>query len=132
MVYHHGGGTSGGEFSPLAVRLRTRNSILLIIKCLPGWIMLRCIFPIIFAQLFWLARVLANRRLWSYLRGLAGVLPRVRAMLLARGPLSHVGRRPARELWEAILRSEAQARRDVSLPAGENQSLFLKWYFKLF
>ena len=132
VVYHHGGGTSGGEFSPLAVRLRTRNALLLIMKCLPVRIIRRCALPVLFTQLFWFARVLGHRRLWSYLRGLAGVLPRTPAMLSARGPLSHIGRRPAEQLWEEILRSEGQARSDATAQPGDRPPLFLRWYFRLF
>ena len=132
VVYHHGGGTSGGEFSPLAVRLRTRNALLLIMKCLPVRIIRRCALPVLFTQLFWFARVLGHRRLWSYLRGLAGVLPRTPAMLGARGPLSHIGRRPAEQLWEEILRSEGQARSDATAQPGDRPPLFLRWYFRLF
>ncbi len=132
VVYHHGGGTSGGEFSPLAVRLRTRNALLLILKSLPTRIIRRCFFRIGFAQMFWVARVLAHGRLWSYLRGLAGVLPLMPAMLSARKTLMRVGRRPAERLWEAILRSELAARKDVMKDPLDQSSLFLKWYFKLF
>ncbi len=132
VVYHHGGATSGGEFSPLAVRLRTRNAILLIMKSLPGRIVLRCALPVIFTQAFWLARVLRHFRLWSYLRGLIGVLPRTAEMLRARGPLSHIGKRPAEDLWKEILRSESQARAGAATRPGDRPSLFLKWYFGLF
>jgi hypothetical protein len=132
VVYHHGGATSGGEFSPLAVRLRTRNALLLILKSLPGRIIGRCAFRIAFAQLFWLARVIAHGRLWSYLRGLAGLLPLMPAMLGARKSLKRVGRRPAERLWAAILRSESMARKDVVEQQGIRTSLFLDWYFRLF
>ncbi len=127
VVYHYGGATSGGEFSALGVRLRTRNALLLIAKCLPARIICRCLFPVAYAQLFWLARVLAHFKLWSYLRGLAGVLPLMPAMLRARGPLAHIGSRPAEHLWEEMLRSEAQARADVALPTGgDRPSLFMR------
>ena len=132
VVYHYGGGTSGGEFSPLAVRLRTRNSLLLILKCLPGRVLGRCALPILFTQVFWLARVLIHGRIWSYLRGLGGAFLQGPAMLRARGPLSHIGRRPAQQLWEEILRSESQARGDALTQSGDKPSVFLKWYFRLF
>jgi len=132
VVYHHGGATSGGEFSPMAVRLRTRNSLLLILKSLPGRILWRCTFQIVFAQLFWLARALAHGRFWSYLRGLAGVLLLIPGTLKARSLLRRVGRRPAQRLWQAILRSESMARRDIIEQKSNQTSLFLKWYFRLF
>ncbi len=132
IVYHHGGATSGGEFSPLAVRLRTRNALLLILKSLPNRIIGRCIIRIAFAQLFWLARVLAHGRLWSYLRGFLEVIPLLPAMLSARKTLMRVGRRPAEHLWEAILRSEAVARKDVMKFPSDRPSMFLNWYFRLF
>jgi GT2 family glycosyltransferase len=132
VVYHHGGATSGGEFSPLSVRLRTRNAILLVLKSLPGRIIARCALRIAFAQLFWFARVIAHGRLWSYLRGIAGALRLTPAMLAARKAMRHAGRRPAERLWAAILRSESMARGDVAQPKGTRSSMFLDWYFRLF
>jgi hypothetical protein len=132
VVYHHGGATSGGEFSPLAVRLRTRNSALLVLKNLRSRIIARCLPQITFAQLFWFARAMAHGRLWSYLRGLAGVIPMIPGMLRSRSLLRRVGRRPTDRLWQATLRSESMARDDVTRHQSKPRSLFLDWYFKLF
>jgi len=73
-VYHHGAATSGGEFSHLAVRLRTRNSLFLLLKCLPASILLRCLPMIFLAQLVWPARAAAHGRLPDYLRGMGEAL----------------------------------------------------------
>jgi GT2 family glycosyltransferase len=132
VVYHHGGATSGGEFSPLAVRLRTRNSLLLVLKSLPGPVILRSLLPIAVAQLFWIARAVAHGRLWSYLRGLAGAMRMLPGLVGSRRLLRRVGRRPAERLWQAILSSESMARKDVTRQPTQASSLFLKWYFRLF
>jgi GT2 family glycosyltransferase len=130
-VYHLAGATSGGEFSRLAVRLRTRNSILLLIKSVPARIFWRCCARIAAVQLSWLARVISHGRVWSYLRGLAGVVPLLSAMLKERRRLRVLWRTSTESLWQAILRSEALARRDFVPPAPEGVSTFLKWYFRL-
>lgn len=69
-VYHVGGATSGGEFAPLAVRLRTRNAILLLLKSVPGCVLRRSWPMILSGQASWLGRALAHGRLLSYVRGL--------------------------------------------------------------
>ncbi len=132
-VYHYGAATSGGEFSPLSVRLRTRNSLLLLLKCLPARILWRCIPMICVAQVFWLARVIRHGRLLSCLSGLAGALRMAPAMLRSRGELRRQwDSDTTQRLWRAILRSEAVARADCQSTASPCPSLFLKLYFFLF
>ena len=130
-VYHIGAATSGGEFSPLAVRLRTRNSILILIKSVPARILRRGVMRIAAVQISWMARVVAHGRVWSYVRGLAGVVPLVPAMLRERRRLRKLWRDSVNSLWQAILRSEALARQDFASPSSEKMSTFLKWYFRL-
>lgn len=132
-VYHHGAATSGGEFSSLGVRLRTRNSLLLLLKSVPTRILLRCVPMIVLSQLFWLARVVRHGRILSYLSGLAGALRLAPAMLGSRGELGHQ-RNPGtvEGLWQAILRSEAVARADCTSVVSDCPSIFLKFYFRLF
>jgi len=132
VVYHHGGATSGGEFSSLAVRLRTRNSLLLILKSLPGGALWRWWPMIMAAQLSWLLRVLAHGKLISYLRGLVSVIPLVAAMLRARSRMRGLWGGSSRHLQEIILQSESMARDDFHAAPGEWTSVFLKWYFRLF
>jgi GT2 family glycosyltransferase len=129
-VYHHGGGTSGGEFSPLAVRLRTRNSILLLLKSIPGGIFWRSSPMIAAAQFAWLLRVAAHGRMLSYVRGIAGVIPLTPSMWRSRRALRPVWQKSHNRLWEQILISERLARRDYSENAGNSR--FLKWYFGFF
>jgi len=131
-VYHHGAGTSGGEFSPLAVRLRTRNSVLLLLKSLPGIVLLRCLPMIFLAQLSWLWRVLAHRQLMNYIGGLANTFSLIPAMLRERAGMRPYWRDSGNPLWQRILQSESQARRDFEPIPAEGGSLFLKWYFRLF
>src|SRR5262249_21335435 len=69
VVYHRGGATSGGEFSPLAVRLRTRNAWLLLLSSVPSAVLFRSLPMIALSQLFWAARACAHGRLASYARG---------------------------------------------------------------
>ncbi len=131
IIYHQGGATSGGEFAPLAVRLRTRNAILVLLKSVPGRILWRCWPMILAGQAAWLGRAAANLRLLSYLRGLAGVVPLAPAMIRARSSLRRQWRYSADRLWRAILESENLARRDFQRP-GLQASHFLSWYFRIF
>ncbi|MGA2259944.1 MAG: glycosyltransferase family 2 protein [Acidobacteriota bacterium] len=130
-VFHFGGATSGGEFAPLAVRLRTRNAILLLLKSEPARILWRCLPMILVAQVFWLGRVAAHGRLLSYLRGLAGVVPLAPVMLGRRRDLRLLWKSSGKGLWRSILESENMARRDYVSP-GSGTSRFLAWYFRQF
>jgi len=132
MVYHHGAGTSGGEFSPLAVRLRTRNSLLLLLKSLPGMIFLRCLPMIILAQLSWLLRVVARHQLINYMRGLANTFSLAPAMIKERARLRPYWRSSGNQLWRRILQSESLARQEFMSESAKRVSLFLRWYFRLF
>ncbi len=131
-VYHHGGATSGGEFSALAVRLRTRNALLLLIKSMPGYILLHCWPMILFAQLSWFLRVVLHRRLGSYLKGLGGALVLGPAMIQARAHLHQYRKNSILELWNEIRKSEDLAREDFARHPDESGSLFLRLYFGLF
>lgn len=131
-VYHHGAATSGGEFSPLAVRLRTRNSLFVLIKSIPASILLRCLPMIFLAQLWWLMRAAAHKRLPQYARGVAEALRFAPAMLGDRARLRPYWRKSRARLWQEILKSESLARRDFAPAPEEPVSLFLKWYFRLF
>jgi GT2 family glycosyltransferase len=132
QVYHYGAATSGGEFSTLAVRLRTRNSILLLVKSMPVRLFCKCLPMILAAQASWLARVILQRRVLSYLRGLIGIFPLLPAMLKGRRNMHRYWRRSTDRLWQSILRSEALAREDFVSQSGDRISSFLKWYFRLF
>jgi GT2 family glycosyltransferase len=132
IVYHHGAATSGGEFSQLAVRLRTRNSLLLLLKNMPILFLLRCMPMIAGAQLSWLLRAVAHKRLGSYLRGLAGAIRLAPAMIRDRAVLRRRCQKSRRDFWQKILQSESQARSDFSPAPAETNSVFLKWYFRLF
>jgi GT2 family glycosyltransferase len=130
-VYHIGAATSGGEFAPMVVRLRTRNAILLVMQSLPGRILWRCLPMILAAQLVWLGRVLVHRRFLSYLRGLAAVIPLAPERIRYRIGARRLWRKLSKRLWHVILESEAMARRDFS--RGQiSTSRFLTWYFRLF
>lgn len=132
LVYHCGGATSGGEFSPLAVQLRTRNALLLLAKTLPGEMIRRCAFPILFAQLFWFLRVIAHGRLWSFLRGLSGAARLAPVLLREKKESRRTEGDSDSRLWDAILLSESMARADVAMRPKDRPSIFLKWYFRLF
>ncbi len=131
-IYHHGAATSGGEFSRLAVRLRTRNSLLLLLKNMPALIFLRCLPMITLAQLSWLLRVLVHWRMGSYLRGLAGALILAPEMIRDRAALRRCWRISRHVFWQRILQSESMARKDFAPLPAEPVSLFLKWYFRWF
>ncbi len=127
---HLGGGTSGGEFSPLAVRLRTRNALLLLLKSLPASILCKCLPMIASAQAVWLGRALAHGRLWSYMRGLAGVIPLIPPMIARRKQLRAAWKQHPDVLWQEILKSENLARKDF--PQSGAGSSYLRWYFRFF
>jgi GT2 family glycosyltransferase len=131
-VYHHGAATSGGEFSPLSVRLRTRNSLFLLFKSVPAAILLRCLPMIFLAQLSWMMRAAAHRRMAAYVRGMGEAVLSAPAMIRERAGLRPHWRKSRSQLWMEILKSEALARRDFALPRSEPLSLFLKWYFRIF
>ncbi len=132
VVFHQGGGTSGGEFSSLAVRLRTRNSLLLILKSLPIGALWKWSPMIMATQLSWLLRVLSRGKLASYLRGLVSVFPLVPAMLQSRSRMRRLWGGSSRQLRELILQSESMAKEDFCSTAEEWPSVFLKWYFRFF
>jgi GT2 family glycosyltransferase len=129
-VVHLGGGTSGGEFSPFAVRMRTRNALLLLIKSVPAAILLKCLPMILASQFVWLGRVLVHGRFWSYIEGLGGVFPLIPAMLARRKTLRKQWDGDHELLWKDILESESLARRDFMECRGG--SSFLRWYFDCF
>ena len=132
VVYHLGAATSGGEFSPLAVRLRTRNSLILLIKNMPALIFLKCLPMIGLTQLSWLVRAGVHSRLVSYFRGLGGALVLFPAMIRDRAGLRRVKRDSQRSFWRKIRLSEAQARKDLEPVPDGMASSFLKLYFWLF
>jgi len=132
VVYHHGAATSGGEFSSLAVRLRTRNALLLLLKNMPLQFLLRCLPMLILTQLTWLVRALLHGRLCSYIRGLGGALLLAPAMMRERRRLCRLSGAARSSLWGKILQSEAMAGRDFDAPHGQGKSTFLTVYFRLF
>jgi GT2 family glycosyltransferase len=131
-VFHYGAGTSGGEMSALAVRLTTRNSILLLVKSVPARILWKCLPMVIAAQASWLCRVILRHRVFSYGHGLIGILPLVPAMLRERKKMRRCWRRSADRLWKSVLTSETLAREDFVSREGVKISSFLKWYFRVF
>jgi GT2 family glycosyltransferase len=131
-VHHHGAGTSGGEFSPLSVRLRTRNALLLLLKSMPGSILLRCLPMIFLMQLSWLLRVVFRGRVASYLKGLCGACILAPAMLTDRAGMRQSWKKSKPKLWQGILNSESLARNDFTQNSAPSVSFFLKWYFRLF
>jgi GT2 family glycosyltransferase len=130
-VFHHGGATSGGEFSQMAVRLRTRNSLLLLLKSTPWRFLVRCFPMILLAQLWWMFRVLAHHRVGSYLRGIAEACLLVPAMIRDRAKMRPSWKSSMRGVWEEILNSESLAHEDF-VAGSEQSSVFLKYYFRLF
>jgi hypothetical protein len=132
VVYHHGAATGGGEFSPLTVRLRTRNSLLLLLKNAPALMLLRCSPMIILTQISWFLRVAAHRRVWSYFRGLAGAFVLLPALIRERANNRRTWKALRPRLWQRILQSESLAGKDFKPPVSESDSAFLKLYFRMF
>lgn len=131
-VYHHGAATSGGEFSPLAVRLRTRNALFLLLKGMPVPMLLQWMPMILFTQAAWLLRAACHGRLISYTRGFAEALRFAPAMIRKRRGLRRHWCGSLPRLRRKILQSEAMARRDFQPPQEPKASLFMKLYFHLF
>ncbi len=132
-VYHLGAATSGGEFSPMGVRLRTRNSILLLLKSVPASILLRTIPMILAAQAWWLLRVVRNGRLACYLRGVGQAMSLIPSIYRSRRRLRRLWKPDSVErLWRAILNSESLARQDYYPAPPSKPSRFLSWYFGFF
>jgi hypothetical protein len=132
VVFHRGGGTSGGEFAPLAVRLRTRNALLLLVRALPAAVLWRSLPMIAACQASWCARALLHGRILDWLAGMAGVVPRLAGALAARGRMRPVWRAAPGRVWAAIVRSEALAREDFPERGERPASRFLQWYFAFF
>jgi GT2 family glycosyltransferase len=131
-VYHHGATTSGGEFSRLSVYMRTRNSLLILLKSIPFTILMRCLPMIILGQLSWMFRAAAHGRILDYLRGLGGAFLLAREMIRDRAAARRHWRNSKLQFWQRILNSEALARKEFTAGPGNSVSLFLKWYFLLF
>jgi GT2 family glycosyltransferase len=131
-VYHLGSGTSGGEFSRLAARLRTRNSLLLLLKSIPGPILIRCIPMILLGQLSWMMRAIVHGRMGSYLQGLWGALLLAPAMIRERTRMQPIWKISGKYLWREILESESLARTDFIEDRAKSGSTFLRLYFRLF
>ncbi len=132
VVYHLGAATSGGEFSQLSVRLRTRNALLLLLKNLPLLIVLQCLPGIFLMQLSWLVRAALHGRLGSYALGLAGAFRLAPAMIRERSRFRCMSSVTRRNLWEKIRQSESLASRDFAPPFSGSESRFLKMYFRFF
>jgi GT2 family glycosyltransferase len=131
-VYHHGATTSGGEFSRLSVYLRTRNSLLILLKSIPFAILMRCLPMIIFGQLSWILRVATHGRILDYFKGLGGAFLLAREMIKDRVVARRHWRNSKLQFWQEILNSESLARKEFTAGPGNSVSLFLKWYFLLF
>ncbi len=132
-VYHLGSATSGGEFSPMGVRLRTRNSILLLLKSVPASILCRTIPMILAAQLWWLLRVIRHGRPTCYLQGIGQAMSLMPSIYRSRSRLRRLWDQDSVErLWQSILSSESLARRDYHPSAPARPSRFLQWYFDFF
>lgn len=82
------------------------------------------------AQFSWFLRAAAHGRFFSYIRGLAGVVPLIPAMWRSRRDLRPAWRKSPNGLWEQILISERMASRDYGKDSGKSR--FLKWYFGFF
>ncbi len=132
-VYHLGSATSGGEFSPMSVRLRTRNSILLLMRSVPARILCRTIPMIVAAQIWWLLRVIRHGRLTCYLQGIGQAVNLAPSIYRSRSRLRRIWDHDSVErLWQSILRSESLARQDYFPALPAKPSRFLKWYFGFF
>lgn len=112
ILYHIGSGTTGGRLNPFVRRLITQNMINLMVKNLPGRLLVR-VFPAwLLLQTVVLARVLmfpGNARyaqLIAYGKGLWGAVRLLPCMLTKRRNIQRRSQLTARELGREIRESE--------------------------
>lgn len=114
LVYHLGGGTSGGRISPLAVRLSTRNSLCVVLKNLPASLIRRHLPRLLWGQVYWFAKMAVREaHLLSWLQGAVESLFLVPSMLRKRSSVLGARTVTDRQLHRMILRSEVEIRRSI-------------------
>ena len=110
VVYHVGGASTGGKRSATATRLGTRNGLLLLVKNLPGSLVLNYLPSILLGQLSRLLVVsLSPGGLKAHLEGLGGAARLLPKMLKKRGNIQGTRRVSDAYLRELLGRSSRLA-----------------------
>jgi len=85
IVYHLGCGTTGSGYSPLVVRLSSRNNVNTIVKNIPAPLLIKFLPQIIYWQAFYLAVVVVRGgQLLPWMRGMLSALAMLPRMLKKR------------------------------------------------
>jgi GT2 family glycosyltransferase len=102
-VLHLGAATSGGRFSPLAVRLSTRNLLFVLAKNLPAPLLWRGLPRLAAGQLWWcLKMAVKERRPGAWLRGVAAGLAGFASMRRSGRTAREVTQLSPRELADRL------------------------------
>ena len=126
IVYHIGSGTTGGRLNPFVRRLITQNMINLMVKNLPGRLLIRVFPSWLLLQAVVLARVVlfsGNARyahLAAYGQGLWGAMKLLPRMLTKRRNIQRRSRLTAQELGREIHESERMVLKSLLRRRGEN------------
>jgi len=118
-VLHAGAATSGGRFSPLAVRLSTRNLLFVLAKNLPAPLLWRGLPRIAAGQAYWFLKMaVKERRLGAWLTGVIAGLGRFVAMRRSGRASRAIAQLSADELAERL----ALSADEVSLSVRRKRS----------
>lgn len=132
-VLHAGGASSGGRFSPLAVRLSTRNLLFVLAKNLPSPLLWRALPRVALGQIYWFLKMaVKERRPGAWLSGeIAGVVRFLemrssgrRARAAARVSTAELARRlelSAGEVGVSVRRKRASRDGKAPLARGERE-----------
>jgi GT2 family glycosyltransferase len=113
-LFHVGSGTTGSSFNSFSVRLTTKNTLNVVVKNYPSFILLKCLPVFFLYHVFWALLVLKRKQLSAHFGGLKGALDdlpkmwRKRREVLSRKKITNVA------LWSKILDSEREVMKSIS------------------
>jgi GT2 family glycosyltransferase len=106
VAYHVGGGSTGGTMNALIARLSTRNRYWVLLKNLPGAMLLRALPRLLGYEAFWARRLAARGLLRAYVQGLREGLAGLGPMRAKRQKIAQTRRIPVAEFRRAVRASE--------------------------
>ncbi len=109
IMYHLGCGTTGSGYSKLVVRLSCRNNINMIVKNIPGDLLIEFVPQIIFWQSYYLAAVvIRGGSVFAWLGGVLDALFLLPKMLAKRKAIKSKRKLDSAALRQIILQSEEE------------------------
>jgi len=109
IMYHLGCGTTGSGYSKLVVRLSCRNNINMMVKNIPGNLLIEFLPQIIFWQSYYLAAVVIRRgSVLAWLSGVFDALVLLPKMLVKRQKIKEKRKLSSRALEQIIRQSEEE------------------------